>query len=239
MLKNILIMRSYQRSKLFSQYLIKEGYHIYHEPLFDVEQINYKIKDKNIISSLIITSFNSCNTILLNKFAKNIKIYAIGNQSCEILKKNGYHNIEVASDRSVLSLIKKIKQDKNSKNYKLCYLRGQNISYDLTKDLIMSGYDIFEVICYKTNEFRSFSKEFLTNIKNINFLYILLYSQNSAKIFYNLAKRHNLVEKFKESKIICFSSQIADMVKNIDNNMWFNNTEIYKNINIIRNYYDK
>ena len=238
MSKNILITRSFDRSKLFSNYLTQHGYCVYHEPLFDIENLNCNILFKNNISSIIITSFNACRAILENKFPKNIKIYAIGQQSCQILKDNGYYNIEIAKNRSVLSLIKLIKDSNKSKELRFCYLRGQVISYDLKKDLEICGFDICEFICYKTKEYQSFSTLLLNNINQINYSYILLYSQNSAKIFYNLAVKNNLVEKFKDSQIICFSQQITKMVKNLDNKIWNDNIFNYSNFKFLKNFYD-
>ncbi len=236
-MKKVLITRDKKRSIDLNNLLKKEGYEIFNEPLFDIIEQEYIIDNKNDIAAIIITSFYAVKEIIKSNMSRDITIFAVGKFSCKKLKDLGYKDIRVAKNNSAQSLLKLIiESHDNLKKASIYYFRGQDITIDFKKELSKRSLEITDVICYKAAARLNFSPKLLDFLKKNKFDEVLIYSRNSAKIFINLVERHNLIEYFKYSKILCLSLDIAKIIKYKEN--YFSNIDIFSNSKILNDFYD-
>jgi len=240
-LKNILITRSKKRSKKLNDFLSQNDYKIFNEKLFnvikyDTEDIQSNLINKN--SAIIITSQYAVDSLDNLGLSKNILIFAVGKFSCEKLIDLGYNNIKIAHNYSAKSLFDLIIKTKDIEtNLPIYYFRGEQISFDFKSRLQEFDLRVIDIICYKTYPKKTFSEDFLQFAKTQKFDEVLLYSKNSAIIFLNLLQMHNMLEYFKDSKILCFSDEIADFIKN-KKSLKFSKIENFFNSQLLKKFYD-
>lgn len=236
-MKRLLITRDESRSENIANFLRKNGFEVYFEPLLEIEnlKIDFAKSDFSKISAIILTSANACKAIIDAGFDKNIKIFSVGKKTSEKLIKAGFKNIHEPKNSSAADLLNLIieKGEKNE-SLEMIYFCGQIVSLDFKKELKKYGFRLKEVLSYKTKSIKNFSSKILQNKKNFSFDYVLIYSQNSAETFYKAAKSDNLIEYFSSSKILCFSEKILQKVKELG----FKNSETFDENQIIKNFYE-
>src|SRR3989338_8002505 len=186
-MKKILITRPKNEAQELVEILENSGFSTIIEPIFSVKIIENHIKKS--VKTVILTSSNSIPTFLAQNFAKNIKIFTIGAKTAQNLVKKGYKNIVFPKETSSLALKNLILQDFLSKNGKILYFCGNFITLDFATRLGLQGFDIEKILAYEIEYKKQFSDEFLAQILQTNIDFILIFSKNNAKNFYNLAKK--------------------------------------------------
>ena len=247
MKKSILITRPKTQAQEIVQYLQNNNFEVFVEPTFAVQNFSLlqddllqKLSYKNI-SAIIVTSGNATNMALevikkLN-LGKEIKIFAVGKKTSLTFSAVGYENIIYAKENSAEGLKKIILQDAEilaKKEDVLLYFCGEFISLDFKEELAKYSLKLEKIISYKIIENDSFSSEFLKIAKESNFDFVLLYSRNSAKHFFELSKKHNLLECFKSSQILCLSEKILSFVRSSG----FNNSITFDENIILKKFYE-
>lgn len=205
-MKNILITRSQDNSQELARLLGKKGFRVFFEPLFTVEKISAEEVLQKIsapISAIIITSANACFALQNSKIGKETKIFTVGPKTAAELRRVGFQNIIVSPRNSAESLLDLVAKESGQ----ILYFRGSVISFDFAQKL----KNVRDIIVYRTHEVENFSIDF----KKITYDEVMIFSKNSCEIFHNLISRHNLLEYFSESQIICFSQQILEKAREL------------------------
>jgi uroporphyrinogen-III synthase len=200
--------------------LLKENHlEIFHERVFSINKNLQKEDFANLNldkAAIILTSSNAQNKILAQNFDKNILILAISEKTIDQLKKNGFKNFLLSKERNAKSL-KELIVKKLPKNSQIFYFRSSIISLDFKVELNELGFKNFaEILAYQIIDNKSFSKDFLNFAQKNKFKYITFFSKNSAKIFFNLVKKHNLIDYFSSSEILAFSEEIYAEILNLE-----------------------
>lgn len=214
MMKKVLITRPYNQAQELEKSLQKNGFECFVEPLFVVKKlsINFDLDALQQVGGIILTSQNAIDGALefLEKFNidKKIKIFAVGKKTALGLIDRGYNNVILSDQTSAKNLLEKIIHDQKSSTKKLLYFCGNSITLDFVKELESFDIKAQKIVCYEVIMNKNFSAELLAKVKETKFDYVLLYSQNSAKNFFSLAKKHNLLEYFQSSQIVCLSEKI-------------------------------
>jgi len=227
---NILITRSYERSKDLAKILEDSEFNLFFEPLFITNPIDCKIKEANF-GAIIITSSNA--VLAIENFRKDIIIYCVGNKTKEALVGAGFKNILVCDSQNALSLKDLIIESYKNKDLEIFYPHGSVITLDFFDELKEFDIKVRCQICYEIEEFTHFSKKLLAFSEKNVFDYVLIFSSNSAKIFARLVKENCLEEFFSQSKILCFSDKILEVLKKED----FKNLDKFTKIPQLQNYY--
>ena len=235
-MKNILITRSQNRSKKLKDTLEYLGFKVFIEPLFSIKKnlldIDLLKKEVPQISNILISSANAIYVLQKLKIPKETPIYAVGLSTATKIKTLGYKNIFYPQKSSGQELYKIIIN--NLEPQKIHYFHGEKISFDFKNKLQKKGFEIKDFEVYKTCEIKKFSKELMSFNKNNKFDEILIFSQNSLEIFNRMCKKHNLVEYFNYSNIICLSKKIAKNAQKIG----FKNTQIFHKNSVLNKFYD-
>jgi len=235
MRQKILIIRNKEQSLKFAKYLENQGFDCFLEPIFDVEKLQVKIDNKNV-EAVILTSFNAISGFFSTKIDKNVKIFTLSNKIKEELQKNGYKNVFLSEFENAKSLEKIINLQKENfdKSHKILYFCGNFITENFAEILEKQGFLAENILSYKVHYHQEFSQDFLTFIKENKFDFVLCYSKNAVKNFDKLIKFHNLVEYFKNCKIIGFSDKIVEEIKKTD----FKKFDNFKEINFLKKFHN-
>ncbi len=233
MIKNILITKSQERSKEITKFLASKGFVPFNEPLFKIQKLDDKEKfAEKKYSFAIITSSNAIEHMAYSGLDKNIKIYTVGKKTTEKLVNQGFINVFYPQEQNAFALNNLILQQEKP-NFGL-YFHGSIVSFDFKKELENFNFKITNILSYQTFENEEFSQNLLNFTKTEKFDQILIFSENSLKIFFKLAKKHNLLEYFKQSKILVMSEKILIQAKNLG----FSNSQIFADFPILKNFYD-
>ncbi len=232
-MRNILICRSQKHSGHIDEALRKPDSSLFFEPLFEVIKITAEIEQIKNYEILIVTSANACDAIIESAFARSGQIFAVGVRTAKVLQQAGFNNVLYAKENNAEALYKLILSHSN-KRAKMLYLHGSIISFDMVKNLAKEGFDVKGLNCYKIIENERFSENLLGKVAKIQFNEVLLFSKNSAKIFYNLCQKHNMLEYFRSSQIFCLSDEIVREIKSLG----FMNVENFTKIPSLRKLYE-
>ncbi len=198
------------------------GFDLISEPLFKVTKIKFdhnKFNQANL-QAIIFTSANACSTIINLNLAKNLKIFAIGKASANQLKRAGYNNIFYSNKKDAKSLKELILEKLDPDMGKIAYFCGESITLDFKLELEKQEFKVDKILSYKLTAITNLSQKFQEKLLANQISQILLYSKNSAEVFFNLFQP--LITKYQLSKtdlkaikISCFSDQILLKVQNL------------------------
>ncbi len=226
-MKNILLTRPRKDSHELASFLEKDGFSPFIEPLFTVKKIAINKKPDSKTSAVIITSANACDAVIDFGFNKNIKIFSVGKKTAQKLFDANFTNIVTSPQNSAESLKDLIAQEKHEK---ILYFHGSVVTLDFSKEL----KNVEKILAYETFLTENFSPEFLKISQQKTFNQVLLFSQNSAKTFFELATKHNLLEYFATSQILCLSDKILTCVKKFG----FSNSTTFSDFPTLKKFYD-
>jgi len=226
-MKNILLTRPHKDSCELAELLKKDGFSAFIEPLFSVKKIALNKKSDSKTSAAIITSANACEAVIDFGFNKNIKIFSVGKKTTQKLFDAGFNNITTSPQNSAKSLKDLIEKEKHDK---ILYFHGSVITLDFAKEL----KNVEKILAYETFPTKNFSPEFLKISQEKSFDQVLLFSQNSAQTFCKLASKHNLLEYFAASQILCLSEKILCDVKKFG----FTNSSTFSDFPTLKKFYD-
>lgn len=243
MKSSILITRPKDQAQRIVQHLKNNGFEVFVEPTFEVQKINAKSLlhlDSKKIQALILTSTNAAEVAFEAAenfgFAKDLKIFAVGKKTAEIFVDAGFNNITISEKGSAEDLLRAILFDDDLKKSAgaMLYFCGEIVTIDFGLELGRQGFEVEKIISYKISESENFSDEFVSRVKKSPFDFVLLYSKNSARHFCDLVKKHNLLEYFEGSQLLCFSEKICSFVRCVG----FENSATFDAIPILKNFYD-
>lgn len=190
------------RPKKLSQEIAKTLHHqTIIQPLFSVHKINLPKENFQNLQAVLITSQNAVFALEKLSIKKDILILAVGEKTALALRKLGYQNV-ICANNSALSLLNLAIQKLSKNNGLVLYLSGSIITLDLAEKLHEQGFEAKKIVVYKTKETEDFSKKTIDEMSNGNISEVWIYSKNSEKIFYKLARKHNLLECLKKIKIL-------------------------------------
>lgn len=231
-MSNVLLTRSHNNSCELAEMFECEGFAVSVEPLFIVEEIGDVKINKNI-SAAIISSANACKALINSELPRDIKIFSVGKKTAEKLSAAGFFNISVSLENSAKSL-KDLIIEKGDEALEIAYFHGSIITLDFAKELQKSGFKVQKILAYTTKEIANFSPEFLKKCRDEKFDRVLIFSENSARIFFKLAAQHNMLEYFSDSQILCLSKKILDEAQRLG----FKKCATFSELPILAKFYE-
>jgi uroporphyrinogen-III synthase len=232
-MKKVLITRQKDQAKALTKALKDNGFEVFVEPLFSVKKSLVKKISKKI-SAVILTSANACDAVIKSGISRDVKIFAVGKKTVEKLSQDGFKNIVFSPKKTATSLFELIIKAHKNKSQPILYFQGEITSFDFKKELKKFGLEVQNILAYGTLEKQNFSKKLQQFSLENHFDHVLIFSQNSAKIFFKLAKKHNLLEYFKASQILCLSEKILSEVRKSG----FKNSATFGQFPILKNFYE-
>lgn len=233
-MKNILITRPKNQAQDLARTLTAQGFSTFIEPLFSVKKLPVSSEKIDEISAVIITSANASFALIDSSLPKETKIFAVGKKTAEQLLENGFKNIIFSPQNSAKSLCELIQKTHEDKTRPILYFHGSIMSLDFARELKKFDFNVKNICVYKTEEMTNFSAEFLQFAQRNSCDEVLIFSKNSAQIFFKLAKKHNLLEYFNSSQILCLSSEILNLVKEFG----FKKVKTFSENLTLKNFYD-
>ena len=109
-----------------------------------------------------------------------------------------------------------MESDKVSKKSKIAYFCGDNISFELDKELKTEGYNVKKVINYSSEKITDLNDANRKIIENYPPDIIFIYSLRSAQSFIEIVKNYSLYPLMTGSKVMCISKKVAEIFNKKD-----------------------
>ena len=210
---NILITRPLIDAEDLMGKFFSFGHKIIHLPTLKILPVAMDPINPNEFDAFIFTSANAIRNLKLKSNNKNLHCFCVGSLTEKIVRQAGFNNTTSAGG-TVNALKNLIMISKNiTKNSKLAYFCGDNISYDLDFELKKEGIKIKKIINYSSD----LIKELNTENKKLIELYppdlIFIYSSRSAQSFIAIIKNYSLGPLMTQSTVMCISEKVANIFK--------------------------
>ena len=208
---NILITRPLIDAEDLMGKLFSLGHKIIHIPTLKISSLRIKPIDSNKYNAFIFTSANAIRNLrVINHDSKKL-CFCVGAITEKIARMSGYNN--TVSAGGTVNALKNLIISSNLINEKsnIAYFCGDNVSYDLDKELRKEGIKTNKIINYTSEKISDLNEE----NKKIIFSHppdiIFVYSTRSAISFLEIVKKHSLYPLMTESKVMCISKKVADI----------------------------
>ncbi len=207
---NIVLTRPLIDAENLMAELFKKGHKIIHVPTLSISSVNIDQIQLEKYQALIFTSANAVRNLNFVKVNKETRCFCVGIMTEKIARLKGFTNT-ISAEGTVNSLKNLIINSKEiEKDNQLAYICGDNVVYDLDKELLSEGFKIKKIINYTSKKITTLNDENLSLIKKYPPDIIFVYSLRSAESFSNIINNYALSPLMTQSTVMCISKKIAD-----------------------------
>ncbi len=211
---NIVLTRPLIDAENLMAELFKKGHKIIHVPTLSISSVNIDQIQLEKYQALIFTSANAVRNLNFVKVNKETRCFCVGIMTEKIARLKGFTNT-ISAEGTVNSLKNLIINSKEiEKDNQLAYICGDNVVYDLDKELLSEGFKIKKIINYTSKKITTLNDENLSLIKKYPPDIIFVYSLRSAESFSNIINNYALSPLMTRSTVMCISKKIADFFLN-------------------------
>ncbi len=218
---NIIFTRPLIDTEDLMSNFFSSNYKVIHLPTLSITSTNMEPINTKEYDGLIFTSANAVRFLKVNNDDKNVKCFCVGNITERSLRIKGFSNTVAAS--GTVNALKNIILNSEEKIKNLAYLCGDIVSYDLDKDLSLSGLKVRKIINYKSNKITNLNSENLDLIKKYPPNITLIYSKRSAESFDEIVRKYSISELMTHCTVMCISKKIEEFL----NSKGWKKTEIF------------
>ena len=206
---NILITRPLLDNEDLIGKLFSMGHKIIHIPTLKISPAKVSPIISNNFDAFIFTSANAVKYLKTENINKNKTCFCVGSITEKIVRQLGYTNTFSAG--GTVNALKNIiiNSEQINKKSTLAYFCGDNISYDLDKDLEKEGLKISKIVNYRSEKITGLNDENHKIIKKHPPNTILVYSSRSAQSFIEIVKNYSLYPIMTGSTVMCISKNVA------------------------------
>jgi len=219
----VLILRQKERALPLQNLLMKKGYKVIIEPIFNIKPLPFKNINFKDFCAIMITSANTIQVLAKhNSFDefKKIKTFCVGKVTQKIAKNKGFNCINNKA-HSAITLEKEIIKAIKPSSKKILILGGEKLAYNPSSNFIKAKLQSERIIVYKTLAKNSLSNKCIKAINNKTVNNIIIYSPETAKTFITLSIKYNL----NTIKFICLGNNTKKVL----------NGKNWKKVQVIKN----
>ena len=211
---NILITRPLIDSEDLMGKLFSIGHKIVHIPTLKISAANASPVDAKKYDVFIFTSANAIRNLKLINQDTNKICFCVGSITEKIVRQKGYNN--TISAGGTVNALKNIilNSDQIDKKKSIAYFCGDYISSNLDIELKNDGFQVDKIINYTSKKITDLNEENNKIINNHPPDIIFIYSKRSAESFIEIVKKHSLIGLMTESRVLCISEKVLDVLKN-------------------------
>ena len=213
---NIIITRPLIDSEDLMGKFFSMGHKIIHLPTLKISPIKTNPIDGNEYDAFVFTSANAIRNLNLKKNNKKNLCFCVGSITEKIARQTGF--VETFSAGGTINALKNLilSSDKINNKSRIGYICGDNISYELDKELENEGLSVKKIINYSSEKIIGLNEENKKIIDKYPPDVIFIYSLRSAQSFIEIVKNYSLYPLMTESKVMCISKKVAEIFNKKD-----------------------
>ena len=190
------------------------GHEVSHLPLINIEGLKYKPLNYSRFRGIIFTSTNAVKFLDIKDINKKTACFCVGSATEKKARNSGFQKV-FAADGNVDNLKELILGNFNFSYGQLLYVSGEIISSNLDKQLISEGYNIIQIINYRSNPIEKFKQSFIDKLKLKMPEIVYVYSQNSAISFLHIIKNYQLESLWMDTTLMCIGEKTSTILNEI------------------------
>ena len=192
------------------------GHKIIHLPTLKISPIKTNPIDGDEYDAFVFTSANAIRNLNLKKNNKKNLCFCVGSITEKIARQTGF--VETFSAGGTINALKNLilSSDKINNKSRIGYICGDNISYELDKELENEGLSVKKIINYSSEKIIGLNEENKKIIDKYPPDIIFIYSLRSAQSFIEIVKNYSLYPLMTESKVMCISKKVAEIFNKKD-----------------------
>lgn len=209
--RKILITKTVEDSDVYVEAVRAAGFEPLIEPMMDIETLEFDLPALSSGTALVFTSSHAVRAFAAKTTERGYPIYVVGRSTAETAQSLGFRSLEtVAANAEDLAefIIQSQKQDENG----FIYVRGVEISYDLSGILAINGVNIREITVYNAIPRENMSIDTLKSLDNREIYAVMLFSKRNARIFSELVEQYGRTVRLKYTKVLCISDAVLQSV---------------------------
>ena len=213
---NIIITRPLMDSEDLMRKFFSMGHKIIHLPTLKISPIKTNPIDGDEYDAFVFTSANAIRNLNLKNNDKNNLCFCVGSITEKIARQSGF--VETFSAGGTINALKNLilDSDKINNKSKIGYICGDNISYELDKDLEKEGLNVKKIINYSSEKITDLNDENKKIIDKHPPDVVFIYSLRSAQSFIEIVKNYSLYPLMTGSKVMCISKKVAEIFNKKD-----------------------
>ena len=213
---NIIITRPLMDSEDLMRKFFSMGHKIIHLPTLKISPTKINPIDGDEYDAFVFTSANAIRNLNLKNNNKNNLCFCVGSITEKIARQSGF--VETFSAGGTINALKNLilGSDKINNKSKIGYICGDNISYELDKDLEKEGLNVKKIINYSSEKITDLNDENKKIIDKHPPDVIFIYSLRSAQSFIEIVKNYSLYPLMTGSKVMCISKKVAEIFNKKD-----------------------
>lgn len=209
--KVLLIIRPELRAGEDAAFFGERGINAHIAPVLAYEDVAFEMPKADQVDVLMITSAQAMARIQGADTLKNKPLYCVGAQSAKAAKDAGFTRVRHANGtaKEMLDMVKAQVKPRA----RILYLRGEDVSVDLSQSLGSAGFSCESRIVYRAAPRDIFDEKLRTLIQGHTIAAVSFYSQRSARIFAEGVKAYGLEGALCVTKALCISRPVVECVR--------------------------
>lgn len=205
----ILITRPLEEAEALAATLKSRGIECLIEPMLAIKLIDGSMPALGGVQALLFTSANGVNAFALQERRRDLKVFAVGENTAEAAAAAGFAEIESAHG-TVEELAELVKKRLDPKQGALFHGAGSVLKGDLIKLLEPDGFEVRRAMLYQAIPATAFSGTTVTALRDGRIDMVLLFSPRTAEIFVNLARSTGVDAACAGIVALCLSPAVAE-----------------------------
>lgn len=209
--RKILITKTKEDSEIYAAAVREAGFEPLIEPMMDIEWLDFDPSGILAGSPLVFTSSHGVRAFAAKTAERDYPLYVVGRSTAETAQSLGFRSLEVVAANGE-DLAELMLQPAKQGEKALIYLRGADISYDLSGFLRKNGVNMLEIVAYKAFPRENMSIDVLRSLDNREIYAVMLFSKRNARIFGELVEQYGRTVRLKYTKVLCISDAVLQSV---------------------------
>lgn len=211
MMRQILVTRPKEDFKRTADNLAQLGFEALSAPMMDFNQILFSMPEMAEVAALIFTSANGIRAVKDRAEFKAMACYVVGAQTAKLAAECGFEILGQGAG-NVSSLCEVIAQDYLARGFDkpLLHISGVHQAGNLSQSLAELSIATHRLQAYEMQKVADIAVDIEQRLESQTIDAILLYSARSAKIFIEIMKNRQILQKISDIPVFCLSKNIAE-----------------------------
>lgn len=214
---HILITRPQEDAAALSAALAARGIQTTLEPLLTIQPANSPVIDLDNVQALLFTSANGVRCFAAANPRRDIKVFAVGDNSAAQARELGFDAVESAAG-DVDSLAKLVIDRLHPRDGALLHAAGANLAGDLRGQLQAAGFVVNRVVLYDAVPVTELSPATVMNLRLGGIDAVALFSPRTGRVFAELWRRAQNGDEAGLGAVtaLCLSAAVAAEIRDLD-----------------------
>jgi len=201
----ILLTRSAELCEKTANALTALGHEVFHAPTNTPIAVGSPPQDANVY---IVSSQNGVFFGLANLTNKDVKVFAVGDETTKQAKSMGFNVVVRAADSKALLTL--IQQTISPQVGQIIHLSGAHMARDIAGCLSSLGYDAHAAVVYEAVATSEVNPAIMQQFKEGHFDRVLFYSARAVTTFEAWVKAHSAESGYEKTTAAVLSKRIAN-----------------------------